>query len=176
MSVEHKNVFSCVLLLWDSQNCFVQCCMHVSTHATILCSNWITFFNSAASMNPFPSLVRNRSNLWELQRERRTQLSNIWNFKYLENFREELTCQIFWKPLSVPQSCPGVLPETVVSDCNWPRFFLTFPHSPYSLNLFPHHLHKLVKVKFPVSVHVVLNDKAENLQIDQRRKSADQPT
>ena len=53
-------------------------------------------------------------------------------------------------------------------------FVVTFPHLLYSLNLFPHHLHELIKVEFPVSVHVVLNDKAEHLQIDQRRKSADQ--
>ena len=39
-----------------------------------------------------------------------------------------------------------------------------------SLNLLPHHLHELVKVKFPVSVHVVLNHKAQHLlPIDQRR-------
>ena len=47
-------------------------------------------------------------------------------------------------------------------------YSFVFPHLLYSLNLFPHHLHELVKVEFPISVHIVFNDKAEHLQIDQR--------
>ena len=76
MSVEHKSVFSCVLLCWDTQNCSVQCCMHRSTHFTILC---VTFFNSAASMNPFPSLRWKLFDLYItfLQNIKESNLSNI---------------------------------------------------------------------------------------------------
>ena len=37
------------------------------------------------------------------------------------------------------------------------------------VHLLPHHLHELVKVEFPVSVDVVLNDKAQHLPIDLRQ-------
>ena len=36
-------------------------------------------------------------------------------------------------------------------------------------HLLPHHLHELVKVEFPVSVDVVLDDKAQHLPIDLRQ-------
>ena len=37
------------------------------------------------------------------------------------------------------------------------------------VHLLPHHLHELVKVEFPVSVDVVLDDKAQHLPIDLRQ-------
>ena len=99
--------------------------------------------------------------------------------KYFESFSQ--LCRVVLVFCLKPSSLNGIgliLPH--IASCIRPHvasfssFVVTFPYSSYLLHLFPHHLHELVKVKFPVSVHVVLNDKAEHLQIDQRRKSADQ--
>ena len=107
----------------------------------VLCRTiFVTFFNSAASMKPFPSLkYENNSALWSTC--------------------QEPTCQIFWRLLSTLQSCPGVLPGDKCSRCAILQ----------DVHLLPHHLHELVKVEFPVSVDVVLNDKAQHLPIDLRQ-------
>ena len=74
----------------------------------VLCRTiFVTFFNSAASMKPFPSL-------------------KYENNSALLSTCQEPTCQIFWRLLSTLQSCPGVLPGDRCSRCAICKMFTCF--------------------------------------------------
>ena len=73
--------------------CGVDCTVY------IICVNFATFFNSAASMNPFPSLVSNWSDFQNLRGEERGHLSNI--LKASLSSAELSWCSAWNRPLSM---------------------------------------------------------------------------